>query len=53
VAYQPRKAHAARRAEVKGLVSAWQTHATTAELRRYPMGIWDCLSDDKDYPPIL
>lgn len=29
------------------------TRATAAELHGYPMGIWDCLSDDKDYPPTL
>lgn len=39
--------------KVEALVSAQQMHATAAELHGYPMGIWDCLSDDKDYPPTL
>lgn len=39
--------------KVKALVSAQQMHAMAAELHGYPMGIWDCLSDDKDYPPTL
>lgn len=50
MAYQPHKTHWA---EGRRVGPAQQTDVTTAELHRYPMGIQDCLSDDKDYPPTL